>query len=87
MCTFENDHRVLVCDLAIHQVREAASRAFGDAVQFTPAPGQGTRVEIPPTVDEEAFQEVTRAAIAAAQQKHATPGEVDPVSQGREPSV
>jgi hypothetical protein len=83
MCTFENDHRVLVCDVAIHQVRGA----FGDVVQFTPAPGQGTRVEIPPTEDSEAFQEVTRAAIAAAQQKHATPGEVDPVSQGREPSV
>ncbi len=73
MCTFENEHRVLVCDLAIHQVREATSRAFGDAVQFTPAPGQGTRVEISPTVDEEAFQEVTRAAITAAQQKQATP--------------
>lgn len=72
MCTFENDHRVLVCDVAIHQVREATSRAFGDMVQFTPAPGQGTRVEIPPTEDSEAFQEVTRAAIAAAQQQDAT---------------
>lgn len=72
MCTFENEHSVLVCDLAIHQVREAVSTAFGDAVQFTPAPGQGTRVEILPTVDEGAFQEVTRSAIAAAQQKNAT---------------
>lgn len=75
MCTFENGHRVLVCDLAIRQVREATSRAFGDAVQFTPVPGQGTRVEILPTIDEEAFQEVTRAAIVASQQKHTTPGE------------
>jgi len=72
MCTFENEHSVLVCDIAIHQVREAVGTAFGDAVQFTPTPGQGTRVEAPPTIDEEAFQEVTRAAIAAAQQKNAT---------------
>ena len=72
MCTFENEHRVLVCDIAIHQVREAVSTAFGDTVQFTPAEGAGTRVEIPPTVDEGAFQEVTRSAIAAAQQKNAT---------------
>jgi len=73
MCTFENEHRVLVCDLAIGQVREAVNTAFGDAVQFTPAPGQGTRVEVLPTIDENTFQEVTRVAIAAAQQQHATP--------------
>ncbi len=73
MCTFENDHRVLICDLAIHQVREAVSAAFGEAVQFTPVPGEGTRVEVPPTIDEKTFQEVTRVAIAAAQQKRATP--------------
>ncbi len=73
MCTFENDHRVLICDLAIHQVREAVSAAFGDAVQFTPVLGEGTRVEVPPTIDEKTFQEVTRVAIAAAQQKRATP--------------
>lgn len=28
MCTFESDHRVLVCDLAIAQVREAVDAAF-----------------------------------------------------------
>ena len=72
MCTFENDHLVLVCDLAIQRVREATQSAFGDAVQFTHIEGMGTRVEIPPTVDTEAFQEVTREAIAAAQQKNGT---------------
>ncbi len=72
MCTFENEHRVLVCDIVIHQVREAVSAAFGDAVHFTPAPGQGTRVEVPPTVDEEAFQKVARTAIAVAQEKPRT---------------
>ena len=54
MCTFENDHRVLVCDLAIHRVREAASRAFGDAVQFTPVPGEGTLVEVPGCMNDSA---------------------------------
>ena len=72
MCTFENDHRVLVCDVALHQVREAVSTAFGDAVQFTPIPGQGTRVEVPPTEDAAAFQEVARAAIAVAQEQPAS---------------
>jgi hypothetical protein len=75
MCTFENERSVLVCDLAIHQVREAVSATFGDAVQFTPAEGAGTRVEISPTGDEGAFQEVTRSAIAAAQQKNASPNQ------------
>ena len=69
MCTFENDHRVLVCNVAIHQVRKALSTAFGDVVQLTPVPVYGTRVEIPPTEDAQAFQAVARAAIAAAQQE------------------
>ncbi len=72
MCTFENKQSVLVCDLAIHHVRVAVSTAFGDAVQYTPITGQGTRVEARLCVDEEAFQRVTRAAIAAAQEKNAT---------------
>lgn len=72
MCTFENEHCVLVCDVAIAQVREAASRAFGDAVQLTPVPGHGTRVEVQPTEDAHAFQSVARAAIAASQQQEAT---------------
>ena len=73
MCTFENGQSVVVCDLAIHQVRDAVSTAFGGAVQYTPIIGQGTRVEVPPTVDAGAFQEVARAAITAAQQRPETP--------------
>jgi hypothetical protein len=84
MCTFENDHRILVCDLAIAQVREAVGAAFGDAVQLTPAPGQGTRVEVPPTEDAQAFQALARAAIAAAQQQKVPPAEVDRVFPGKE---
>lgn len=72
MCTFENDQSVLVCDVAIQKVREATSHVFGEAIQFTPVEGAGTRVEVGPTVDTAAFQEVTRQAIAAAQQKNTT---------------
>jgi hypothetical protein len=67
MCTFENEKTVVVCDLALHRVRAALSAAFGDALEFTPIEGQGTRVEARPSVDEAAFQAVARAAIAAAQ--------------------
>ena len=77
MCTFENGQSIVVCDLAIHQVREAIGEAFGDAVQFTPITGQGTRVEVSPAVDAGAFQEGARAAIAAAQQRLETPPDQD----------
>lgn len=70
MCTFENEHSVLVCDTALRQVSQAVRTAFGDAVQFTPTLGQGTRVEVPLTVDEKVFQELARAAIASAQPKN-----------------
>src|SRR5260221_14001179 len=90
MCMFENEHRVLVCDIAIHQVREAIGAAFGDAAHFTPAPGQGTRVEVPPAIDEEAFQKVGRTAIGQphpalclSQDPH-NPGS-DPFSASPEP--
>jgi hypothetical protein len=72
MCTFENKRSVLVCDLAIQHVREAVSAAFGDAMEFTPISGQGTRVAAKSAIDAEAFQAVTRAAIAAAQEKTTT---------------
>jgi hypothetical protein len=67
MCTFENEKTVVVCDLALHKVRNAVSAAFGEAVEFTHIEGQGTRVEARPSVDVAAFQAVARAAIAAAQ--------------------
>ena len=56
----------------VGSLREAVSAAFGDVVQFTPVPGEGTLVEVPPIIDEKTFQEVTRVAIAAAQQKRTT---------------
>jgi hypothetical protein len=84
MCTFENDRRVLVCDVAIAQVREAVGAAKGCAVQVTLIPGQGTRVEVPPTEDAHAFGKVARAAIAAAKQQVAPPAEVKRVSSAKE---
>lgn len=80
MCTFENEHRVLVCDVAIARVREAIGAAYGDAVQVTPLPGQGTRVEIPPNEDMQAFQALARAAISEAQQQEVLPAEVGRMS-------
>jgi hypothetical protein len=68
MCTFENERAVVVCDIALRRVREAVHAAFGDVVQLTPITGQGTWVEVPPSVDEEVFQRVAREAIAAAQE-------------------
>ena len=41
MCTFENEHSVVVCDIAIQQVRAAASAAFGDGIRYAPIVGQG----------------------------------------------
>jgi hypothetical protein len=68
MCTFEHERAVVVCDVALRRVREAVHAAFGDVVQLTPITGQGTWVEVPPSVDEEVFQTVAREAIAAAQE-------------------
>jgi hypothetical protein len=75
MCTFENERSVVVCDSAIRRVREVVNAAFGDVVQFTPITGQGTRVEVPPSVDEEVFQGMARSAIEAVQEKPGTPPE------------
>jgi hypothetical protein len=66
MCTFENEQSIVVCDSAIQQVRAAVNAAFGEAVRYTSITGQGTRIEAKLSIDEEAFQEVARSAIAAA---------------------
>ena len=72
MCTFQDQHTVLVCDVAIGQVRERLTAAFGAAVQYTPVEGQGTLVQAPASVASEPFQAITRAAIATAQGQSAT---------------
>ena len=67
MCTFQDEHSVLVCDVAINHVRKAIDAAFGNVVQYTTVEGQGTLVEATPTVDIEQFHRLTRTAIAEAQ--------------------
>jgi hypothetical protein len=71
MCTFQNQHAVLVCDVAIGQVRERLTTAFGATIQYTPVEGQGTLVQAPPNVASEQFQALTRAAIDLVQQTSA----------------
>lgn len=75
MCTFQNEHTVLVCPVAIDQVRAHLHEAFGNRVQYTPNEEQGTLVQVPPDVDSARFQAVTRAAIAAAQAASPDSGE------------
>ena len=68
MCTFKDQQTVLVCDVAIGQVRERLTAAFGETIRYTPIDGQGTLVQAPDDMASEQFQELTRAAIAKAQQ-------------------
>src|SRR5579862_1258074 len=68
MCTFQDPQTVLVCDVAIGQVRERLTATFGESIQYTPIEGQGTLVQAPSDVASEQFQALTRAAITQAQQ-------------------
>ncbi len=74
MCMFKDQHTVLVCDVAIGQVRERLTAAFGAAVQYTPIEGQGTLVQAVADVAGEQFQALTRAAIDQVQQTSALQG-------------
>lgn len=69
MCTFEDERRVMVCDVAIGQVRQTMMAAFGNEVQYTPCEGQGTLVEASSRIDAEQFQALTRTAITLAQSR------------------
>lgn len=67
MCTFKDEQTVMVCDVAIGQVRERLQEAFGEAIQYTTVHGKGTLVQASSTTDATRFQAVTREAIAASQ--------------------
>ena len=67
MCTFKDEQTVMVCDVAIDQVRERLQEVFGETVQYTTVNGQGTLVQALPTVDATRFQATTREAITQAQ--------------------
>ena len=72
MCTFQDHHTVLVCDVAISQVRSRLAAVFGEAVQYTPVEGHGTLVQVQADVASEPFQAITRAAIAEIQGQSAS---------------
>ena len=78
MCTFQDEHAVLVCDAAINHVRKTVDAAFGAAVQYTMVEGKGTLIEATSTVEVERFQNLTRTAIAEAQN---TPGTLPDTEQ------
>lgn len=67
MCTFQDHHTVLVCAIAIGQVRARQAAAFGEAVQYTLVEGHGTLVQARADAASEPFHAITRAAIAEAQ--------------------
>jgi hypothetical protein len=82
MCTFKDQQTVLVCDVAIGQVRERLTAAFGEIIQYTPIEGQGTLVQASSGVTSEQFQSLTRAAIAQAQQTAARAAITMPEASG-----
>jgi hypothetical protein len=67
MCTFRDERAVVVCDVAIGQVKKDLERAFGGQVRYTSIEGQGTLVEAEPEVDGSGFTNITRAAVRASQ--------------------
>ena len=66
MCTVENPQSIVVCDIAIGQVREALAEHLPAGVTFSVVEGKGTRVQADLTVDGQQFTQVVQRAIAAA---------------------
>lgn len=73
MCTFKDERTVMICDVALGQVRERLQETFGEAVQYTTVEGRGTQVQASSTVNTAQFQAVTREAIAEAQNRTSDP--------------
>ena len=67
MCTFKDESRVLVCDVAIDRVRREIDSAFSEGIYYTVIEGQGTLVEAGAGVDGRRFAETASRAIARAQ--------------------
>lgn len=67
MCTFKDERTVLVCDVAIHRVREEIDPVFGDSVRYTTIDGKGTLVEAETGREAEHFTDIVRAGITESQ--------------------
>ncbi len=68
MCTFEHERSVVVCDLAISQVRHELEATFGQRVRYAVVEGKGTRVQADATIAAQQFSALVRDAIEAAQE-------------------
>jgi hypothetical protein len=67
MCTFKDESKVLVCDVAIDRVRREMDSTFSEGVHYTVIAGQGTLAEADDGVDSRLFAETASRAIAQAQ--------------------
>jgi hypothetical protein len=67
MCTFENEHSIQVCDVAIGQVRAELDRRFPGLVTYVHEDGQPTRVIADSTVPPAGFKSGAELAIERAQ--------------------
>ena len=67
MCSFQGEHAVLICPVAIDQVCARLREVFGDLVQCSTSSEQGTLIQVPSSIDPAHFQAMTREAIVAAQ--------------------
>ena len=63
MCTFRDDHAVMVCDAGIGYVRAALLAELEGRVAFTVHHGEGTLVEASPDVDGHHFETTVRRAL------------------------
>jgi hypothetical protein len=63
MCTFRDDHSVMVCDTGIDYVRAALAAESDCDVRFKVHHGEGTLVEAAPEVDGSRFEDVVRRAL------------------------
>lgn len=66
MCTFNSEREVMVCDIAIRNVRAATESVFGADICFTVVDGEGTLVQAPAAIDAGRFEAIVLDAIAIA---------------------
>jgi hypothetical protein len=64
VCTFRNDGRVMVCDVAIGDVKDLLTADLGETIKYTPVDGQGTLLEAAAAIDVNRFEELVRTGIA-----------------------
>ncbi|HEX2053071.1 MAG TPA: hypothetical protein VHJ78_05000 [Actinomycetota bacterium] len=68
MCTFHEETKVQVCDVAIGHVKSELASGLDAPVRYTHMEGEGTMVEaVGEGVDAARFQELVRNGMAAAE--------------------